>query len=337
MSALLDQLQHKIDYKTKPLGALGRIERLAYQIGAAQQTLNPELNNPHIIVFAADHGIAQSGVSAYPPEVTYQMTMNILQGGAAVSVFARQNGIEILTVDAGVNYEFGSIPGLLDNKIAKGTRNFLYENAMSRAELDRCFELAEQRVEQVALKGCNIIGFGEMGIGNTSSASLIMHYSCKIPLADCVGRGTGLDLPQLERKIALLTQASDLHGDLEEAKDILEHVGGFEIAQMCGGMLAAYQRGMLIMVDGFIATSAYLLAQQIQPNIASHALFCHQSNEAGHIRMLDYLKADALLKMDMRVGEGSGCALAYPIIQSAVTFLNEMASFESAGVSNKDL
>ena len=331
-----EQLQHKIDYKTKPLGALGRLETLAKQIGTVQNTLSPALVNPHLLVFAADHGIAQEGVSAYPPEVTFQMVMNLVQGGAAVTVFAKQNGIQVTTIDAGVNYTFESIDGLRYQKIGFGTKSFLQDDAMTQKQLDECFEKSAEIVAEIAQNGCNVMGFGEMGIGNTSPASMIMHYVTGIPLADCVGRGTGLNDAQLERKYQILEKARVFHGDIKKPKDILQKVGGFEIAQMCGAMLAAYAHNMLVLVDGFIATSAYLIAQAIQPEIAQNAVFCHQSNEIGHRKMLDYLQADALVKMDMRVGEGTGCALAYPLLQSAVQFLNEMASFESAGVSNKD-
>lgn len=333
--SLQNQLQHKIDFKTKPLGALGRLEKLALQIGLVQQTLNPKLTCPHILVFAADHGIAREGVSAYPAEVTFQMVSNIIQGGAAVSVFARQNGIALQTIDAGVNCDFESIPGLIDAKIAKGTQSFLTSDAMTAEQLQQCWDKAQTLVDAVAQSGCNVIGFGEMGIGNTSPAAMIMHYVCGFPLADCVGRGTGLNDAQLEHKYQVLQQARDFHGDLNDPKLILQKVGGFEIAQICGAMLAAFGHNMLVLVDGFIATSAYLLAREINPAIAQNAIFCHQSNESGHIKMLDYLQADAIVKMDMRVGEGTGCALAYPIIQNAVHFLNEMSSFESAGVSNK--
>ena len=330
-----DQLQEKIDLKTKPLGALGLLEKLAFQIGKVQQSLNPKLVNPTILLFAGDHGVANAGVSAYPQEVTFQMVMNILQGGAAVTVFCKQNKLDFLTIDAGVNYDFGFVDGLIDNKINFGTKNFIIEKAMSSDELELCFEKSAQIVGQVAKSGCNVIGFGEMGIGNTSSASMIMHHITKIPLNDCIGRGTGVNAEQLLKKIELLTKANNFHGELNDPKEILQTYGGYEVAQICGAMVAAFKKRMLIMVDGFIATSAFLVAHALYPEIKDYAVFCHNSNEIGHQKMLNYLDVQPILYLDMRVGEGTGCALAYPILANAVAFLNEMASFESAGVSNK--
>ncbi len=326
-------LQEKINNKTKPLGALGQLETLALQIGSIQNTLNPKLSNPTILVFAADHGI--EGVSAYPSEVTAQMVLNFLQGGAAINAFCQQHDITLEIIDAGVNYDFQSQPQLIDAKIAKGTKNYLHEMAMTMAELNLCFEKSSEIVETVFQRGCNIIGFGEMGIANTSSASLIMSQLSGIALSLCVGRGTGLNDEQLQHKLELLTQAQNRHPNLTKPKEILATFGGFEIAQICGAMLAAYQKNMLLMIDGFIASAAFLVAQHIEPKIQQNAIFCHLSDESGHKLLLDYLNAKPLLQLGMRLGEGTGCAVAYPIINSAVTFLNQMASFDSAGVSDK--
>ncbi|MBQ0147223.1 MAG: nicotinate-nucleotide--dimethylbenzimidazole phosphoribosyltransferase [Flavobacteriaceae bacterium] len=328
-------LQQKIDLKTKPLGALGLLEKIAFQVGKIQQKLTPKLTKPTILLFAGDHGIAQSGVSAYPAEVTYQMVMNILQGGAAVTVFCKQNKIDFKTIDAGVNYTFENIPNLIDAKIGFGTSNFVETSAMSENQLQECFLRSAEIVKEVANSGTNIIGFGEMGIGNTSSASMIMRNICDFPVKECVGRGTGLANDQLKRKIKILEQADKLHGKINEPLKILQTYGGFEVAQICGAMLEAHRHKMIILVDGFIATSAFLIAQAIDPTIKEAAIFCHNSNEIGHQKMLQFLDVQAILHLDMRVGEGTGCALAYPIIQNAVAFLNEMASFESSGVSNK--
>jgi nicotinate-nucleotide--dimethylbenzimidazole phosphoribosyltransferase len=333
MNELTVALQEKIDNKTKPLGALGELEKLALQIGCIQNTQNPKLSHPTILVFAGDHGIANEGVSAYPSSVTAQMVHNFLQGGAAINVFCQQHGIALKIIDAGVNDDLPSDSRLISAKIAKGTKNYLYEQAMTQAELNLCLEKAAAIVEIVYQEGCNIIGFGEMGIGNTSSASLIMSQLCHLPLAKCVGRGTGLNDEQLQHKLARLQQAQNNHPNLTDTKEILATFGGFEIAQMCGAMLAAYQKNMLLMIDGFIATSAFLVAQHLQPTIQENAIFCHLSDESGHRLLLDHLKAKPLLQLGMRLGEGIGCAIAYPIIQSAVAFLNQMASFDSAGVS----
>lgn len=332
---LTEELQHKIDYKTKPLGALGTLESLALKIGQIQETLSPQLNRPTILVFAADHGVAKAGVSAYPQEVTYQMVMNLVEGGAAVTVFGKQNNINVKTIDAGVNFEFDSIPNLIDAKVGYGTANFIENKAMTKKQLDQCLHLASIQVKSEKTDGCNVIGFGEMGIGNTSSASMIMHHITKIALDDCIGRGTGLDDQQLIRKKELLEQANNFHGEINDPLEILQTFGGFEVAQICGAMIEAYHQKMTILVDGFIATSAFLVAHALHPEIINYAIFCHSSNEIGHKLMLDYLNVEALLHLNMRVGEGTGCALAYPILENAVAFLNNMASFESAGVSNK--
>ena len=336
MSTFDEQIQHAIDTKTKPLGALGKLETIAFQVAKIQQTLTPALVNPSILTFAGDHGAANAGVSAYPQEVTFQMVMNFLQGGAAINVFCQQNDIALQVVDAGVNFDFEDAPGLINAKIANGTANYLEEPAMSKVQLDACLQKAADIVTEVASSGCNVIGFGEMGIGNTASASLIMSAICKLPIERCVGRGTGLDDAGLDRKLGLLVEAQAKHGEMSDPKQILQTFGGFEVAQICGAMLAAKQHNMVIMVDGFIATGAYLVAQAINPAISENAIFCHTSNELGHQLMLDYLKAEPLVNLGMRLGEGTGCAVAYPLIKSAVAFLNGMASFESAGVSEAE-
>ena len=327
-------VQDKIDYKTKPLGSLGVLEKLAKQICMVQGTLNPSLSNPTIVVFAGDHGIAQSGVSAYPPAVTAQMVLNFLHGGAAINVFSKQHGINLKIVDAGVNYDFPDHEKLTNAKIAKGTKNFLYENAMSPSQLQDCFLKAEQLIDGIAENGCNVIGFGEMGIGNTSSAALLMSSLCDIAIEECIGKGTGLSEEQFMKKISILQDAQSREKP-KDAYEALTFFGGFEIAQICGAMLHAFSKNMLILVDGFIASAAFLCAHSIQPSIHRNAIFCHQSNEQGHGKMLEYLQATPLLHLNMRLGEGTGCALAYPILESAVDFINEMASFESAGVTNQ--
>ena len=334
--SIINKLQHKIDFKTKPIGALGVLEKIALQIGAIQNTLLPTLKNPTIVVFAADHGIANEGVSAYPQEVTFQMVMNFLQGGAAINVFSKQNNINLKIVNAGVNFNFEKNEKLINAKVGNGTNSFLNQKAMSITQLQQCLEKGKEIVDQIANTGCNIIGFGEMGIGNTSSATMLMSYLCDLPIEKCVGRGTGLNDIQLENKISILKKAQLFQGKIENPKEVLQTFGGFEIAQMCSAMLTAFENNMIIMVDGFIASSAFLVAYKIKPAISNNAIFCHLSDEYGHQNLLDYLKAEPLLKLNMRLGEGTGCAVAYPIIKSAVTFLNNMASFERAGVTNKE-
>jgi nicotinate-nucleotide--dimethylbenzimidazole phosphoribosyltransferase len=333
---LKTQIQRKIDFKTKPLGALGLLEKLALQIGTLQNTASPSLKNPTIVVFAGDHGIANEGVSAYPQEVTFQMVMNFLQKGAAINVFCAQNNIALKVVDAGVNFSFQPHEKLIDAKIAKGTRSFLSEKALSEAQLTQCFAKGKTIVEDIFAGGCNVIGFGEMGIGNTSSATLLMSTLCNLPIEKCIGRGTGLSDAQLENKLAILKKAQDFHGQISDPKTALQTFGGFEIAQICGAMLAAFENNMLILVDGFIASSAFLVAAKLEPKIINNAIFCHLSDEFGHQNLLNHLNAEPILRLGMRLGEGTGCAVAYPIVQSALAFLNNMASFESAGVSNKE-
>jgi nicotinate-nucleotide--dimethylbenzimidazole phosphoribosyltransferase len=332
-----EQLQHKIDFKTKPLGALGMLEKIALQIGEIQNTLCPVLQNPTIVVFAGDHGVANEGLSAYPQEVTYQMVLNFLSGGAAINVFAKQHNIALKIVDAGVNHDFELHNGLVDAKVAKGTKSFLSAKAMTKEQLDECLLKGKEIVNSVVHSGCNVIGFGEMGIANTSAAAMLMSYCCNIAIENCVGRGTGINDTALENKIALLKKATDFHGEITDPMEILETFGGFEIAQMVGAMLEAFEKNMLILVDGFIASSAFLVAFKMKKEISKNAIFCHQSEEQGHQKMLEFMKAEPLLKLKMRLGEGTGCAVAYPIIQSAVNFLNEMASFESAGVTSTTL
>ncbi|MEM6346957.1 MAG: nicotinate-nucleotide--dimethylbenzimidazole phosphoribosyltransferase [Bacteroidota bacterium] len=332
---MLAEIKHKIDSKTKPIGALGKLEEIATQICLVQNTLHPQLQKPTILVFASDHGIAKSGVSAYPSEVTAQMVLNFLGGGAAINVLCRQHAISLKIVDAGVNFDFAKNENLINAKIAKGTQNILFNEAMSIGELDECFEKASNIVDSLAISGCNVVGFGEMGIGNTSSASLLMSRLCNLPIKQCVGRGTGLDNTQLAHKLAILEKVLFRHKESKAVKENLASLGGFEIAQICGGMLAAYERNMLILVDGFIASVAYLCAYQLNPNVKGNAIFCHQSDEQGHKTMLEYFGGTPILSLGMRLGEGSGCAVAYPIIESAVCFMNEMSSFTEARVSEK--
>lgn len=335
MVDLQRELRRVIDQKTKPPGSLGRLEDLAVQVGMVQGTLTPSLERPTVLVFAGDHGAARSGISSYPQDVTYQMVLNFLDGGAGISVFCRQNGIDLAVVDAGVAHEFAPTPGLIDAKVAPSTRSYLSEPAMTGEQLDRCFDHAERVIRDIAAAGCNVVGFGEMGIGNSSSASLIMSALSGLPIEQCAGRGAGADEAQMQRKLTLLRRAQSVHGDVGDARQALRTFGGFEIVQMAAAMLAARRRGMLLMIDGFISTVAYLAASALGPSMSTHAVFSHLSGERGHQALLDHLGAKPLLDLSMRLGEGTGCALAYPLIRCAVAFLNDMASFESANVSNR--
>ncbi len=329
------ELQHKIDTKTKPPGSLGQLERIAFKVARIQQSLSPALCLPHIVVFAGDHGISQEKVSAYPVEVTGQMVLNFLSGGAAINVFCHQNEIELLIVDAGVNRDLPGHISLVDHKIGKSTRNFLEMPAMTPEQRVTCFARSQNLVDIIHNKGCNVIGFGEMGIGNTSSASMIMHYLTGLPLEECIGNGTGINPDQLAHKKYILSKARRLYGNITDPLLVLETFGGFETAQMTGAMLAAFEQNMLLLIDGFIASSALLVAQKIKPAILQNCIFCHESAEYGHQFLLRYFHAEPILHLDLRLGEGTGCALAYPIIKSAVCFLNNMSSFTSAGVTHR--
>lgn len=340
-TSLRPLLQSKIDGKTKPLGALGRLEEVALNIGLIQKSLRPKLHQPTIIVFAADHGITKEGVSSYPPEVTQQMVHNFLAEGAAINVLSKAHDIKVLVVDAGVNFDFEAHPKLVHAKVAHGTANMLHQPAMSVEQRDKAIRQGRSIVAEVAAKGCNIVGFGEMGIGNTSASSLIISLLGNLPIEACVGMGTGHEDNHLEHKREVLEKVRLAYYEncspncSGEPLHILRMVGGFEIAQMMGGMLEAAQRGMTIMVDGFISTAAFILAWTLEENIKNYAFFSHLSNEQGHRWMLEHINAKPLLNLDMRLGEGSGIAVAYPLMVSAVAFLNEMASFSSAGVSQE--
>ena len=332
-AALLD----KINNKTKPLGSLGQLEQLALQIGRIQKTLTPALTNPQILVFAGDHGAAKAGVSAFPQDVTWQMVENFLAGGAAINVFARHNGLGLRVIDSGVAHDFGARDGLVDAKVGPGTRNYIEEPAMGAHECAAALVKGAEIARKLADEGCNVLGFGEMGIGNTAAASLITHALTGVSLEDCVGRGTGLDDAGLTRKRDLLAQAvarAALPADADPM-NVLAEFGGFEIVMMAGAMLGAAERGMTLLIDGFIVTSALLAASRIAPSIRDYCVFCHRSAEPGHLAQLNDLQADPLIDLGLRLGEGTGAALAWPLVSASVAFLNEMASFASAGVSEK--
>lgn len=331
-AALESALNDAINHKTKPLGSLGRLEQLALQIGLIQQTTNPVLRDPAIIVFAADHGVVAEGISAFPQDVTWQMVENFLSGGAAINVFARQNNIELQIVDTGVNHEFGQKNGLIQRKVAPGTRNFAQQPAMTPEQCQMAIQNGRALV--AALPG-NVLGFGEMGIGNTTAAAALMHKLTSLPVADCVGAGTGLSADGIRHKQKVIEAAVALHAGVSEPLDVLTCFGGFEIATMAGAMLEAAARRKVLLIDGFIVSSALLVAARLQPDILDYCVFSHQSDESGHARLLQALKVNPVLKLDLRLGEGTGAALVYPMVQAAVNFLNQMATFGSAQVSEK--
>lgn len=326
-------IQQHIDQKTKPLGALGRLEELACQLALIQRQERITIEQPTMLVFAADHGIARHGISIAPSDVTRQMVLNFLGGGAAINCFCREHQIELKVVDAGILTPIDD-PRLIHQRLGAGTADLSVEPAMSQEQAHLGLQLGSELAKAQIAAGCNLLAFGEMGIGNTTPASALLAALTGIPVAACVGRGTGIDDAQLGRKISLVTQALARVGDGSDPIRLLAELGGFEIAQITGAMLAAAEQQITMLIDGFIVTSAALLAVKIAPAARDYMIFSHGSSEgSGHGIMLETLKARPLLDLGLRLGEGTGAALALPLLRSACAFYNEMASFASAGVS----
>lgn len=330
---LARRLQHALDNKTKPLGSLGRLETLAARLGLILGSASPELRAPQMVVFAGDHGLAAQGVSAYPSDVTWQMVENFLAGGAAVSVLARQHGIALTVVDCGVKHDFAPRPGLLIRKIAAGTADASTAPAMTPEQCDAALENGKALMAD--LPG-NVLLLGEMGIGNTSSASLLLARLAQLDIAECTGAGTGLDDAGIVRKTAILRKALVKHQAVQQPLDVLAAFGGFEIATMVGAILQAAAQNRVVVVDGFIVSAAVLVASRLAPEVLQRCVFAHRSGERGHALMLAALQGEPLLDLQLRLGEGSGAALAWPLMQSACAILRDMASFESAGVSREE-
>ncbi|NOQ26043.1 MAG: nicotinate-nucleotide--dimethylbenzimidazole phosphoribosyltransferase [Bacteroidales bacterium] len=329
---LKEALQYKIDHKTKPVGSLGYLEELAVQIGMIQSTLVPELKNPVMLTIASDHNICEERVSPCPVEITWQQVLNFLEGGGGIGLFCEVYGMQLKVVDAGVNHDFPDHPNLIKSKVRKGSRNFLNEPAMTMDECNESINNGRKIVADINVNGSNLVGFGEMGIGNTSPASALMSIICDIPIEICVGAGSGLDKNGIKHKTNILRSAILKHGISDNPIENLSRFGGLEIACIAGGMLEAASRKMIILVDGFITTSAALVAYSINPNVRAFMFFAHKSDEGGHSLMLDYLKARPILNLGLRLGEGTGAAMAYSILQGAVAMLNRMTSFDEAKV-----
>ena len=341
---LTQALQHKLDHKTKPLGSLGRLEQLALRLGQIQGTASPRLEQPQMVVFAGDHGLAARGVSAFPSDVTWQMVENFLAGGAAVSVLARQHGLALTVVDCGVARDIApraAVPGqpqLLVRKVAAGTQDASIGPAMTPAQ---CAQALHNGMDVVRGLPGNALLLGEMGIGNTSVASLLLARLCGVSLEDCTGAGTGLDAGGVARKRAVLAQALAANEGAVNPLDALAALGGFEVATLVGAVLQASSERRVIVVDGFITSAAVLVAARLQPHVLQRCVFAHGSAEPGHAHMLAHLlpgqQAQPLLDLGLRLGEGSGAALAWPLLQSACAVLREMASFEAAGVATQSV
>lgn len=338
-SALAARLRHRVDHLTKPLGALGLLEALAVQLGLIlnrDRALAEALAAPQMVVFAADHGLAAEGVSAYPQAVTAQMVMNMVSGGAAINVLARQHGFALTLVDAGVASDLSALP-IQHHKIAFGTHSALQGTAMTRAQAEQALQTG---MSVASARPGRVLALGEMGIGNTSSAALLFAALCDVNVTEVCGRGTGLDDAQLAHKREVLQRVARRHAGLTDPLDLLAAVGGFEIAMMAGALLQGASERRVLLVDGFIAGAAALVACALCPAVSGYLVFCHRSHESGHRLMLQHLMRREtvlphapLLDLDLRLGEGSGALLAWPLVLSSAHLLDEMASFESAGVS----
>ncbi|MEO6293538.1 MAG: nicotinate-nucleotide--dimethylbenzimidazole phosphoribosyltransferase [Burkholderiaceae bacterium] len=341
--AFTAKLQHKIDNKTKPLGSLGQLEGLALQIGQILGTESPQLEYAHMLVFAGDHGLTARGVSAFPSDVTWQMVENFLAGGACVSVLSKANNITLTVVDCGVNHDFLDVAktpraGLLNAKVANGTADSSAAAAMTAAQCQQAIENGMAIVKNLPAgseSAGSAILLGEMGIGNTSAASLILSRLQGLDIGDCTGAGTGLDGAGIDRKTAVLREVLAFHAGVTAPLDVLAAFGGFEMATMLGAVFQAAAERRVIVVDGFITTAVILVAHALQPAVLQRCVFAHRSGERGHALMLTQLNAKPLLDMGLRLGEGSGAALAWPLLIAACTVLRDMASFESAGVDEK--
>tara|TARA_Y100000385_G_scaffold137361_1_gene142747 strand:+ start:145 stop:1203 length:1059 start_codon:yes stop_codon:yes gene_type:complete len=332
-SALAIKIQNQLDNKTKPIGSLGRLENLAFRIGLILGTEKPELLQPQMIICAADHGLAAEGVSAYPGDVTWQMVENFLAGGAAVSVLSKQNSIALNVIDCGVRHDFAPRPGLLVRKAARGTTNALVGPAMSNED---CQQALINGINIVRELPGNSILIGEMGIGNSSSAAMLLSRLTDNNISSCTGSGTGLFGNDLKKKTEILEKVLEKHKDATEPLDSLAALGGLEIATLVGAVIQAASERRVIVVDGFIASSAILVASKMRPSVLDYCIFSHRSDEKGHSLMLNEMGAEPILDLKLRLGEGSGAALAWPLLMSACAILREMASFDTAGVSRDD-
>jgi nicotinate-nucleotide--dimethylbenzimidazole phosphoribosyltransferase len=326
--SLKEAIQQKIDNLNKPKGSLGRLEEIAMQICLIQQSLEPQLTHPCHLLFGGDHGIEHEGVSVSPREVTWQQMINFTRGGGGVNMFCRQHGFKLRIVDVGVDYDLADIDGIINRKIARGTKNFLYEPAMSEAELDQAIQTGCDFVDDCIAEGCRVICIGEMGIANTSPSSIWMHLFGNIPLKDCIGAGAGLDTPGIRHKYEILSEAVRRYSG-----DPLAYFGGFEMIAAIGAMLKAAEKHLVILVDGFIMTACALAAIKLYPAAKDYMIFTHCGDESGHKLMLDAIGAKPLLHLGLRLGEGTGALCAFPIVDSAVRMINEMNNFDNANIT----
>ena len=334
--SLRPAIQEKIDNLNKPKGSLGRLEELAMQVCLIQQTLSPSLEHPCHLLLGGDHGIEREGVSVSPREVTWQQMINFTRGGGGVNMFCRQHGFKLRIVDVGVDYDLSAVDGIIDRKIARGTKNFLYEPAMTEEEFDKAIEVGAALVDDCIAEGCKVLSIGEMGIGNTSPSSIWMHLFGNIPLNDCIGAGSGLDNPGIRHKYEVLSKAVTCHERDTKYPDpivTLRYFGGFEMIAAIGAMLRAAECHLVVLVDGFIMTACALAAIRLYPASHDYMIFTHCGDESGHRKMLDIVNARPLLNLGLRLGEGTGALCAFPIVDSAVRMINEMNNFDNAKIT----
>jgi nicotinate-nucleotide--dimethylbenzimidazole phosphoribosyltransferase len=334
--SLESAIQEKIDNLNKPKGALGRLEELAIQVCLIQQSLTPSLANPCHLLFGGDHGIECEGVSVSPREVTWQQMINFTHGGGGVNMFCRQHGFKLRIVDVGVDYDLSAVEGIFNHKIARGTKNFLYEPAMSEKEFDQAIQIGSELVDECIAEGCKVLCVGEMGIANTSPSSIWMSLFGNIPLAECIGAGAGLDKPGIQHKYEVLSKALENYRSQEPQPTTitpLRYFGGFEMIAAIGAMLRAAEQHLIILIDGFIMTACAAAAIQLYPNVKDYMIFTHCGDESGHKRMLDMVGAKPLLNLGLRLGEGTGALCTYPLIDSAVRMINEMNNFDNARIT----
>ena len=344
--SLAEAIQQKIDNLNKPKGSLGRLEELAMQVCLIQQTLSPSLSHPCHLLLGGDHGIEREGVSVSPREVTWQQMINFTRGGGGVNMFCRQHGFKLRIVDVGVDYDLSSVPGIIDRKIARGTRNFLYEPAMTEKEFNQAIQVGVDLVDDCIAEGCKVLCIGEMGIGNTSPSSIWMHLFCDIPLNDCIGAGAGLNNDGIRHKYEVLTQAVSnwqlaisswqltvSQKPKAKSQKLIAYFGGFEMVAAIGAMLRAAEQHLIILIDGFIMTACAMAAIRLYPASHDYMIFTHCGDESGHRMMLDAIDAHPLLHLGLRLGEGTGALCAFPIVDSAVRMINEMNNFSGAKIT----
>src|SRR5215207_1263329 len=335
--AAMQAARDRQDTLTKPRGSLGKLEELSIQLAGMKADPFPSVERKAVIVVAADHGVAAEGVSAYPAEVTAQMVLNFLHGGAAINVLARQAGARVTVVDIGVAAEFEPMPGLVRRKVMCGTRNLTRGPAMTLAEAEEALQVGMEVLNEEAARELDIVATGDMGIGNTTASSAIVAAMTGLPVTQVAGRGTGIDDQGLERKIKVIEQALAVNRlDAKNAMDVLHKVGGLEIAGLAGVMIAAASRRIPVVVDGFISTAAAMIAVGLAPAVRDYLIAAHQSVEIGHRAMLRHLNLSPLLDLNLRLGEGTGAALAFPLIDASTRILREMATFGEAGVSDQE-